>query len=426
MKKKYIIWIAIIVIVVIALGVSGVFTRQEKITTVEVIELGKRTITQVVTGTGKIQPEIEIKITSEVSGEIINLPIKEGQVVNKGDLLVEINPDIYESSVDRNKALLATSVAGLSMAEAQLVEAKANYNRNKSLIEKGVISGSEWDKITSSYESAKASHNQAFYNVESAKAALTEAQRNLLRTTIYAPTYGTISRVDVELGERVLGTQQMAGTELLRIANLSKMEVEVDVNENDIVKIKEQDPVIINVDAYSKKEFKGEVTSISNSASNTTLASDQVTTFKVKIKILEDSYADLIDENIENYSPFRPGMTAAVDIITQVKNDVYAIPISAVVVRTQSDTITTGDKAQDNVDVELAREAVFVMQGDQAKIKFIKTGIQDSQYIEIIDGLQPEDQIIVGPYTVVSRNLKQGDKVTKSSKENTPKPEVDK
>ena len=159
MKKKYIIWIAIIVIVVIALGVSGVFTRQEKITTVEVIELGKRTITQVVTGTGKIQPEIEIKISSEVSGEIINLPIKEGQVVNKGDLLVEINPDIYESSVDRNKALLATSVAGLSMTEAQLVEAKANYNRNKSLIEKGVISGSEWDKIISSYELVKVSYN---------------------------------------------------------------------------------------------------------------------------------------------------------------------------------------------------------------------------------------------------------------------------
>lgn len=420
MKKKHIIWIVIIIIIVVAIGVSGVFNKQEKITHVEVMALEKRTITQIVTGTGKIQPEIEIKISSEVSGEIINLPIKEGQVVNKGDLLVEINSDIYESLVDRNKALLATSVAGLSMADAQLVEAKANYNRNKSLIEKGVISGSEWDKIISAYESAKANHNSSFYNVESAKAALTEAQRNLLRTTIYAPTYGTISKIDVELGERVLGTQQMAGTELLRIANLSKMEVEVDVNENDIVKIDEGDPVIINVDAYSKKEFKGEVTSISNSASNATLASDQVTTFKVKIKILEDSYADLIDPEVENYSPFRPGMTAAVDIITQVKTDIYTIPISAVVVRSAADTIKQGNNTAD-VDLQLAREAVFVQQGDLAQIRFVKTGIQDSQYIEIIEGLQPEDQIITGPYTVVSRNLNHGDKVANQNKDQTPK-----
>ncbi|MHC5200702.1 efflux RND transporter periplasmic adaptor subunit [Myroides sp. LJL119] len=418
MKKKHIIWIVIILVVIIAIGFSGVFDKNEKIINVDVVELESKTITQIVTGTGKIQPEIEIKISSEVSGEIINLPIKEGQVVQKGDLLVEINPDIYESSVDRNKALLATSVAGLSMAEAQLIEAKANYNRNSSLIEKGVISGSEWDKIVSAYESAKANHNSAFYNVESAKAALTEAQRNLLRTTIYAPTYGTISRVDVELGERVLGTQQMAGTELLRIANLSKMEVEVDVNENDIVKIKEGDPVIINVDAYSKKEFKGEVTSISNSASNTTLASDQVTTFKVKIKILEDSYLDLIDKDVENYSPFRPGMTAAVDIITQVKKDIYAVPISAVVVKTVNDTITKSS-GKDALERETAQEAVFVKQGDIAKIKFIKTGIQDSQYIEVIEGLEPGDQIITGPYTVVSRTLKQSDKVSSQNKDNT-------
>ncbi|MHC5352903.1 efflux RND transporter periplasmic adaptor subunit [Myroides sp. LJL115] len=414
MKKKYI-YLGLVVVVILGLVFSGLFDKKPVITNVEVSELGKREIIQVVSGTGKIQPEIEIKISSEVSGEIINLPVKEGQVVNKGDLLVIINPDLYDSQVDRNKALLATSIANLAMAEAQLVETKSNYNRNSTLFEKGVISGAEWDKVISSFEAAKASHNSAFYNVESAKAALTEAQRNLLRTTIYAPTYGTISRIDVELGERVLGTQQMAGTELLRIANLSKMEVEVNVNENDIVKIKEGNDVIINVDAYLKKEFKGKVSSISNSASNENLSADQVTTFKVKIKILEDSYQDLIDTEVENYSPFRPGMTAAVDIITEVKPDVFYVPISAVAVKRPSDTIANKEENFD-IDKELAREAVFVDEGGIAKIKFIKTGIQDDRYIEVKEGLNKEDKIITGPYTVVSRSLKHGDQISSTIK----------
>lgn len=409
MKKKYI-FIGLLIVVVIAAIFSGIFDKKEVVTNVEVIDFKTREIVQVVSGTGKIQPEIEIKLSSEVSGEIINLPVKEGQVVAKGDLLVNINPDIYESNVDRNKALLATSIANLAMAEALLVEAKSSYNRNSTLFDKGVISGAEWDKVISSYDAAKASHNSSFYNVESAKAALVEAQRNLLRTAIYSPAYGTISRIDVELGERVLGTQQMAGTEILRIADLAKMEVEVEVNENDIVKIQEGNEVIINVDAYLKKEFRGVVNSISNSSSNDNLSADQVTTFKVKIQILESSYGDLIDESVENYSPFRPGMTASVEIITQVKPDVYYVPISAVVMKRPSDTLSV--EARDTeIDKEIAREAVFVEKDGKAKIKFVKTGIQDDRFIEVLDGLEKGDKIITGPYTVVSRNLKQGDLV---------------
>lgn len=412
MKKKYLIWSIIIVAIIVVLAFSGIFKKQDDSVGVTLLELEKVDIVETVSATGKVQPEIEVKLTSEVSGEIIDLPIKEGQVVQKGDLLVKINPDIYESSVDRMTALLSTSLAGLAQVEAQLTEAEANFNRNKTLFEKGVISGSEWDKITSSYQSALAGQKSAYFNVESAKAGLTEAQKNLLRTTIYAPSYGTISRVDVELGERVLGTQQMAGTEILRIANLSRMEVEVDINENDIVKVKEKDLALINVDAYLKKEFKGQVTSISNSASNTTLSADQVTTFKVKIQILPESYEDLIDHSIENYSPFRPGMTAAVDIITQEKKDVFSVPISAVVMRSPTDTLSDQSKANiKTIDKQVAREAVFINDNGIAKIRFITTGIQDDKNIEILKGLSQGEQIITGPYSIISRTLKNSDKV---------------
>lgn len=415
MKKKYIVVFILLVIIAILLSVF-VFGKKEELTTIEVVTLEKSNIVETVSGTGKIQPEIEIKISSEVSGEIINLPVKEGQVVKRGDLLVEINPDLYTSAVDRMVAMLATSKAGLEQAVAQLKEAKSNYDRNARLFEKGVISRSEWDKVVRAYEVAKATQNSAFYNVESAKAALAESKSNLLRTTIYSPAYGTISRIDVELGERVLGTQQMAGTEILRVANLNSMEVEVDINENDIVKVKLGDETRINVDAYLKKEFRGVVTSISNSASNATLSSDQVTTFKVKIKILRESYEDLLDNSIENYSPFRPGMTAAVDIITNVKKDILAVPISAVVMRSPTDTLLSKEEGKKALVKDLMREAVFVNDNGIAKLKFVKTGIQDDANIQIIDGVSANDEIITGPYSTVSRTLQNGDKVKVESK----------
>ncbi|MCS4237536.1 HlyD family secretion protein [Myroides gitamensis] len=411
MKKKYI-FIVLALVVGLFVGIQF-FTTKDVSTVVELAAVDEINLVETVSGTGKIQPEIEIKITPEVSGEIINLPVKEGQVVNKGDLLVVINPNLYESNLDRMVAMLSTSKAGLEQAEAQLKETKASFARNKTLFEKGVISGSEWDQVVRSYEVAKANKNSAFYNVESSRAAVEEAKVNLLKTTIYAPSAGTISRVDVELGERVLGTQQMAGTELLRVANLNSMEVEVNINENDIVKVKVGDETKINVDAFLKKEFKGIVTSISNSASNQTLSADQVTTFKVKIKILRESYEDLLDGKLEDYSPFRPGMTAAVDIITHVKNKVLAVPISAVVMRSPADTLSNQESNKAAQTSEALKEAVFVEANGVAQLRFVKTGIQDDKNIEIVQGLKQGDVIITGPYSTVSKTLKHNDKIKK-------------
>ncbi|WHT40285.1 efflux RND transporter periplasmic adaptor subunit [Myroides sp. mNGS23_01] len=414
MKKKYI-FIVLALVVGLFVGIQF-FTTKDVSTVVELAAVDEINLVETVSGTGKIQPEIEIKITPEVSGEIINLPVKEGQVVNKGDLLVVINPNLYESNLDRMVAMLSTSKAGLEQAEAQLKETKASFARNKTLFEKGVISGSEWDQVVRSYEVAKANKNSAFYNVESSRAAVEEAKVNLLKTTIYAPSAGTISRVDVELGERVLGTQQMAGTELLRVANLNSMEVEVNINENDIVKVKVGDETKINVDAFLKKEFKGIVTSISNSASNQTLSADQVTTFKVKIKILRESYEDLLDGKLEDYSPFRPGMTAAVDIITHVKNKVLAVPISAVVMRSPADMLSNQEATKAVQVSDALKEAVFVEVNGIAQLRFVKTGIQDDKNIEIVQGLKQGDVIITGPYSTVSKTLKHNDKIKKEEK----------
>ncbi|UPZ17403.1 efflux RND transporter periplasmic adaptor subunit [Flavobacterium humidisoli] len=406
----------VIIVALVGLSKAGVIGNKDEGKEVEIAKVTASTIVETVSATGKIQPEIEIKIASMVSGEIISLNVKEGQVVKKGDLLVKINPDLYTSGLERSVANLAGTKASLTQSDASFKEAKGNYERNKILYDKGVISKSDWDKAISSFEVAKATKQSAYYNVQSASASVTEAKDNLGRTTIYSPADGTISVLNVELGERVLGTQQMAGTELLRVANLNNMEVEVDVNENDIVKIKIGDEANVEVDAYLKKKFKGIVTSISNSAS-TTLTSDQVTNFKVKVRILKDSYQGLLEGKPSTYSPFRPGMTATVDIITTTKNNVLAVPISSVVVK--SDTTAVKDfKVEDpNEDKKPAPkndkkfECVFVKVGDKAKIRVIKTGIQDDTNIEVMSGLKPGDVVITGPYTTVSKDLNSGDKV---------------
>ena len=411
--------VVVFVAVLLVLKSTGKIGNNEDVKIVEIAKVNEMTIVETVSATGKIQPEVEIKISSEVSGEIIDLPIKEGQQVKKGDLLVKINPDIYVSGVNRTAASVSNTRAGLSQAEAQVKEAKANYDRNKALFEKGVISKSEWDRIVSAYEVAVASKQSAYYNVQSASATLTEAKDNLGRTTIYAPADGTISLLSVELGERVLGTQQMTGTEILRVANLNHMEVEVDVNENDIVKVSVGDSANIEVDAYLKKEFKGIVTSISNSASSA-LTADQVTNFKVKVRILKESYLDLIEGKPETYSPFRPGMTATVDIITNRKTKVIGAPISAVVIKDDTTSVKKDIIAELDKEVKEKNgtyksdqkfECVFVKNGDKAQIRVVKTGIQDDTNIEIISGLKKGDEIITGPYTMVSKELNSNDKI---------------
>lgn len=414
-----------LIIALIGLSKAGVIGNKEEGKEVETSKVMASTIVETVSATGKIQPEIEVKIASMVSGEIIALNVKEGQVVKKGDLLVKINPDLYTSGLDRSVANLAGTKASLTQSDASYKEAKANYERNKTLYDKGVISKSDWDKAISTYEVAKATKQSAYYNVQSASASVTEAKDNLGRTTIYSPADGTISVLNVELGERVLGTQQMAGTELLRVANLNNMEVEVDVNENDIVKIKIGDEANVEVDAYLKKKFKGIVTSISNSAS-TTLTSDQVTNFKVKVRILKESYQDLLEGKPNTYSPFRPGMTATVDIITTTKANVLAVPISSVVVKSDTAavkaiTVELPDeekKATPKNDKKF--ECVFVKVGDKAQIRVIKTGIQDDTNIEVMSGLKAGDVVITGPYTTVSKDLNSGDKV-KLKKAEAPK-----
>ena len=404
------------VVVLLTLSKKGYIGNKDNGTEIEIAKVDEITIVETVSATGKIQPEIEVKISSEVSGEITALPVKEGQVVKKGDLLVKINPDLYTSGYNRTVAGLSQTKAGLSQADASFKEAKSNYDRSKILFDKGIISKSDWDKAVASFEGAKSAKQSAYYNVQSASATVNEAKDNLGRTTIYAPADGTISMLNVELGERVLGTQQMTGTEILRVANLNNMEVEVDVNENDIVKINVGDSAKVEVDAYLKKQFKGIVTSISNSAS-TTQTADQVTNFKVKVRILKESYQDLVAGKPSSYSPFRPGMTATVDIITTRKEKVLGVPISAVVVKADTTPVkkievedpTAENKVKPKSDKKY--ECVFVKVGNKSKIKIIKTGIQDDTNIEVLEGLAKGDVIIVGPYTTVTKDLNSGDKV---------------
>ncbi|MRT15750.1 efflux RND transporter periplasmic adaptor subunit [Vitellibacter sp. q18] len=426
MKKKTLIWIvAAIVLLIIVLIVgkkAGWFGKSGDYREVEVTTIAPVDIIEKVAATGKIQPEIEVALSSEVSGEIIELPITEGQTVEKGDLLVKINPDLIQAAVSQSQAGLQNVRAQLSQAQASEKNAKLNYERNKALFEKGVISKAEWDKSVADYDMAQANAKAAYFNVQSAAANVKQSVDNLSRTSIYAPMSGTISKLSVELGERVVGTAQMAGTEIVRVANLQKMEVEVDVNENDIVKVAVGDSTLVEVDAYLKREFKGIVTAIANSAESA-LTADQVTNFKVKVSILPESYKDLTEGKPESYSPFRPGMTATVDIITNKKKNVIGVPISAIVIKT--DTTETKKTKVGEVQSSNAEkfEAVYVKEGEIAKLRVVKTGIQDDSNIEIVSGLKEGETVITGPYNTVTKLLKQGDKVnvTATSKEKNEK-----
>lgn len=422
-KSVYVLSGVVVALIVLffVLSKTGAIGKKDQGKEIEIAKVDEMTIIETVSATGKIQPEIEVKISSEVSGEIIALPVKEGQVVKKGDLLVKINPDLYTSGFNRTVAGLSQTKAGLSQADAQYKEAKASYDRNKTLFDKGIISKSDWDKSISTFEVAKATKQSAYYNVQSASATVSEAKDNLGRTTIYSPADGTISSLGVELGERVLGTQQMTGTEILRVANLNNMEVEVDVNENDIVKISVGDSANVEVDAYLKKEFKGIVTSISNSAS-TELTADQVTNFKVKVRILKESYKDLLEGKPDSYSPFRPGMTATVDIVTKRKANILAVPISAVVIKTDTTAVAASEPkegqpktAQSDAAApksDKKYECVFIKKGNKAQIRVIRTGIQDDANIEVLKGIKKGDTVITGPYTTVTKELNSGDAVS--------------
>ncbi len=420
MKKKTFLWLiaaAILLIVVLFYGKkAGWFGENEDAKEVEIAKIEPISIIETVSATGKIQPEVEVKLSSEVSGEVIELPIKEGQQVKKGDLLVRINPDLIQAALNQSQAALQNARAQLARNEASLKNSKANYQRNKLLFEKGVISKAEWDNTISDYEMAQANVKSAYYNVQSAAASVKQTRDNLSRTTIFAPMDGTISKLSVELGERVVGTAQMAGTEIVRVANLNNMEVEVDVNETDIVKVSLGDSTKVEVDAYLKREFKGIVTEIANSAESKVTA-DQVTNFKVKVRILPESYQDLMDGKPENYSPFRPGMTATVDVVTNKKDHVLGVPISAIIIKTDTSCTKKTDvrskrKKSNNED---KFECIYVNENGKAKLRVVTTGIQDDTNIEVKTGLSEGEEVITGPYNTVTKILSCGDKVKDKS-----------
>ncbi len=353
-------------------------------------------IIEAVTANGKIQPETEVKISPDVSGEIVELHVKEGDFVQKGVLLFKIKPEIYISSRDRAAATLNSTKSRLAQAEAQLIQAELAYNRSKKLFEENTISQSDFEQAESQYKVAKAEKESAEYSVKSSEASLKEANENLVKTTVYAPMTGTISRLAVELGERVIGANMMTGTEVLRVADLNRMEVVVDVNENDIIRVKPGDTATVEVDAYLDRDFTGVVTEIANSANTLGTTSDQVTNFEVRILILKESYDDLISE--KNPSPFRPGMSASVDIFTSRKTDILTVPIQAVTTRT--DTTKTDPAASKDI-----RTLVFVSDGTYALARDVKTGIQDNVNIEILSGLTEGEEVIVQPFSAISKKL---------------------
>jgi len=394
----------------------------------------KGNITELVSATGRIQPEKEVKISPEVPGEIIELPVKEGMKVSVGDLLININPDLYQASVSRAvaglnsaRANMANSKARLAQSKARLNNAEDNYKRQKKLNQDGVVSDSDFERIESDYEvaiaevsAAEESLNAAKYNIKSAQATVKEARDNLKRTTIYSPMNGTISKLNVELGERVVGTAQMAGTELMRVADLTQMEVHVEVNESDIVRVKIGDKATVEVDAYLNRKFTGVVIEIANSSASSNMQStNEVTVFNVKISIDRSSYEDLIDEENPHLSPFRPGMSANVEINTNELNEILMVPIQAVTIRPDtSEKVTRKLKVNldEYTDDELF-EVVFVYADGKAQMKKVKTGIQDTKNIQILEGVDEGEEIISGPYAVISNKLLHDDTVEAKSKE---------
>jgi len=430
MKKKnllkYLLGIVVLLIVFVVIGKkAGWFGKPETIE-VSVEKPLKRTITESITANGKIQPEVEVKISPEVSGEIIELTVKEGEHVEKGALLCKIKPDTYLSYKERAIAAVNSSKARLTQVQSQLAQSELAFNRSKQLFEQKAISESDFETAKTNFEVAQSTVKASVFDVESAQASLKEADENLRKTTIYAPMSGTISKLNVELGERVVGTAQFTGTEILRIADLSRMETRVDVNENDIVRVKMNDTAFIEVDAYLERKFKGVVTQIANSATSAGTTTDQVTSFEVRIRLLEDSYKDLI--NPKNPSPFRPGMSTTVDIRTQTKYNILSIPIQAVTTRSDSmgKGATTGftevDPNQINQNKNTTKpsemkEIVFIAKGDSAKMVVVKTGIQDNSFIEITEGLIGDEDIISAPFSAISRKLNDGKLIKKVQKD---------
>ncbi len=441
-KKRNIILIAISLIILIALITAkktGLIGKTES-TRISTEDVERRSITEKIAASGKIQPEKEILIAPDASGEIVGLYVKEGDSVKSGQLLLKINPDIYESNVEKSRAMLnsakanlANARARLSQSDAQMAKADADFKRSHNLHKKEVISDADYESAKSQFdvtkaqvEAAKESVEASRYSVKNSEAAVKEAENNLRKTAVFAPIDGTVSKLSKELGERVSGASQFSGgTEVMRIANLNNMEVQVDVGENDIVRVHLYDTALIEVDAYLGRKFKGIVTQIANSANTTLGATDQVTNFKVRIRMLASSYSDLMDANNPNLSPFRPGMSASVEILTKYVSNVITVAIPAVTTREDTSSYRSSKKSYSNKKKESkannndeVQEYVFVYKENKVFLRKVKTGIQNDDYFEIIEGLEEGDEVVVAPYRAISKKLKNKQPVEKVKKEN--------
>ena len=454
-KKKssnrilYILLAIVIVLVVFAVvGKSQGWVGKKKEMEVEVSAVEKASIIEKVSASGTVRPVVEVKISPEVAGEIIDLVVEEGDSVRKDQYLLKIRPDNFISALERARANLnqqkaneADASARLARAEATFLRSEFDYNRQKKLFDEQVVSEADFQVAEANYkistqdlESARQSLTASQYIVKSAEATVREALKNLSLTEINAPMTGIVSKLDVEMGETVVGTSQMQGTEMLRIADLTNMEVRVDVNENDIIRISEGDTAIIDVDSYSylDREFKGIVTQIASTA-NAKVSSDAVTEFEVRVRILNESYQDLIKEQGLVF-PFRPGMTASVDIITETKSNILTVPLAAVTTRKPGDDKpegegdgTEGENVEEEVDASLQDEelveVVFVYENNIAVKRLVKTGISDFERIEITEGLAEGEKVISGPFLAVSKRLKNGDAVKDPKEEDKKKNE---
>ncbi len=444
MNKKIILWVGIllgiIIFMIIAKKAGWIGNSYQLKVATEKVQYRK--IVEIITANGKIQPETEVKISADVSGEIVQLKVEEGDSIKQGDLLLRIKPDIYVSTVKRaeaavnsSKSNFASSKARMAQSEAQFSQKELAFKRSEKLWKNKTISDADYEQSKALYDAAQADVNAAHqsvkaagFQVKSAEASLDEAKENLKKTSIFSPINGVVSQLNVELGERVVGTMQMTGTEIMRLADLNKMEVKVDVNENDIVHVAVGDTANIEVDAYLGDMFKGIVTEVANSANTQGVSAEQVTNFEVKIKILAQAFAKARKAYPKNRFPFRPGMTATADIETMVKNHILTVPIQAVTTRADSTGKTNLTSATGSVEANVSdantdkkqekelKECVFLYKNNKALLQWIKTGIQDNLYIEIIEGLKDSTEIISAPYNVITRKLKNNSKVMKVSK----------
>lgn len=436
----------IVLVAIIALGLilkfTGVIGQSDTGQEVETTTAKLKTITQLVSSSGKVQPEVEVIIRPDVSGEIIEMAVKEGDFVREGDLLIRIKPDIYQAQIDNLNAALLTQRARLEQTRASLIEAEAAYERDKQLYDKELISEMNFIQTRSNWESQKANLKAAEYQVQSAEAQLRQAREELEQTVIRAPQDGTVTGLTVEEGERVLGNAQTAGTEMMRISILDRMEVLVEVNENDIVNVSLADTARIEVDAYPERRFNGIVTEIANSAQVTgSGTNEQVTNYQVKVRIitphnLDSSPEQLVrNESAENMEDgfvpnFRPGMSATVDVETQTAINVVSVPIQAVTVRDFAADDTQGQEDSSNVMLASAQDDMIIQQEDLRKVIFVvengtvvrrevETGISDNTHIQVLSGISAGEEIVIGSYRTLSNLLEDGDKVTVNNKVTT-------